>query len=379
MLTCMRFEFYVASRYLKAKRRQAVVSVVTVISIVGEAAGVAALIIALAITNGMRRDLQDKLVDASPHVQLMRVRADGIRDWRPLLARLRTLTHVTAASPELWEQVQVSHGARAGGVLAEGVLPDDEKTVSSLLSATTPGSVRALEPEAKPGSSGGEMPPIILGEDLAGAIGASVGDSVMLASPQGPLTPMGVIPIFRHFRLAGVFHSGVNQYDSGIGILRLADSQALYSEPDLITEISFKVDDLNRAPEIGKEIERAAGKEFMTTNWIEQNRPLFRALRLEQIMTFVVIALIVVVAALNLLIALTMMVMEKTRDIAVLMSFGVNPGQIRLIFLMQGFLISVAGTVLGLLLGYIGAWSGGQYKFHLSPDVYLMDTLPFAP
>jgi lipoprotein-releasing system permease protein len=117
----------------------------------------------------------------------------------------------------------------------------------------------------------------------------------------------------------------------------------------------------------------------MTTNWIEQNRPLFRALRLEQIMTFVVIALIVVVAALNLLIALTMMVMEKTRDIAVLMSFGVNPGQIRLIFLMQGILISVAGTVLGLLLGYIGAWSGGQYKFHLSPDVYLMDTLPFAP
>ena len=186
------------------------------------------------------------------------------------------------------------------------------------------------------------------------------------------------MPKYVHFRLAGTYHSGFYQYDSGMGFLRLADAQTLFSEPDLITEISFKVDDLNHAPEIGREIEKAAGNGFMATNWMEQNRPLFRALRLEQIVTFIVIALIVIVAALNILIALTMMVMEKTRDIAVLMSFGVDPAQVQRIFLLQGLLISVIGTALGLVLGYVAAWAGGQYHFHLSPDVYSIDTLPFA-
>jgi lipoprotein-releasing system permease protein len=154
----------------------------------------------------------------------------------------------------------------------------------------------------------------------------------------------------------------------------------LFSEPDLLSVISFKVDDLDRAPAIGHEIEQAAGRGYMTTNWMEQNRELFRALKLEQVVTFIVIALIVIVAALNILIALTMMVMEKTRDIAVLMSFGVEPGQVRRIFLMQGFLISIIGTALGLILGYLTAWAGGHYHFiHLSAEVYSIDTLPFAP
>ncbi len=376
----MRFELFVAARYLKAKRRQAVVGVVTTISIAGVAAGVAALIIALAITNGMQRDLQDRLVDSSAHVQLMRVKADGIRDWQPLLERLRTVPHVTAASPELWEQVLVTHGARDGGALIEGILPDDEKTVSSLLQMATPGSIRALEPVAEPASGvNGELPPIVLGQDLAETIGANVGDSVMVISPQGELTPLGIIPKYVHFRLAGTYHSGFYQYDSGLGFLRLDDAQRLFSEPDLITEISFKVDNLKHAPEIGRNIEKAAGAGFMTTNWMEQNRELFRALRLEQIVTFIIIALIVIVAALNILIALTMMVMEKTRDIAVLMSFGVEPGQVRRIFLMQGLLISLIGTALGLVLGYLAAWAGGYYHIPLSPDVYSIDTLPFAP
>jgi lipoprotein-releasing system permease protein len=375
----MRFELFVAARYLKAKRRQAVVGIVTTISIVGVAAGVAALIIALAITNGMRRDLQDKLVDASAHVQLMRVKADGIRDWQPLLEGLRKVPHVTAASPELWEQVLVAHGARDGGALLEGVLPDDEKNVSTMLGVATTGSMQALEPQPETTSAvNGELPPIVLGQDLADSIGASVGDSVLVISPQGELTPAGIVPKYVHFRLAGTYHSGFYQYDTGMGFLRLADAQTLFSEPDLITEISFKVDDLNHAPEIGREIEKVAGNGFMATNWMEQNRPLFRALRLEQIVTFIVIALIVIVAALNILIALTMMVMEKTRDIAVLMSFGVDPAQVQRIFLLQGLLISVIGTALGLVLGYVAAWAGGQYHFHLSPDVYSIDTLPFA-
>jgi lipoprotein-releasing system permease protein len=385
----MRFELYVAARYLRAKRRQAVVGVVTAISVAGVAAGVAALIIALAITNGMRRDLQDRLLGASSQVELMRVAADGIHDWQPLLERLRHVPHVTAAAPGLYGQVLVSRGPRAGFALIKGIIPDEERTVSSLLETITSGSARDLEPEA--GDQAAQSftgqslinttyPALVLGKDLADTIGAQVGDSVLVTSPQGELTPLGLAPKYQRFRVAAIFHSGFYQYDAAMAFMRLADAQRLFSEPDLLSVISFKVDDLDRAPQIGHAIEEAAGRGYMTTNWIEVNRELFRALKLEQVVTFIVIALIVIVAALNILIALTMMVMEKTRDIAVMMSFGVEPAQVRRIFLMQGLLISVIGTALGLVLGYIAAWAGGHYHFiHLSAEVYSIDTLPFAP
>lgn len=376
----MLFELYVAARYLRAKRRQAVVGIVTAISVAGVAAGVAALIIALAITAGMRRDLLGKLVETNAQVQLMAKDGMGIHNWEPLVARLGKLPHVVAASPALWEQVLVARGARDGGALIEGILPNQEEKVSTLLSHATPGSVKALQPQpGKAPAQTGALPPIVLGSDLAQTIGAGIGDTVMLVSPQGALTPFGIIPKYVHFRLAGTYHSGFYQYDSEMGLIRLKDAQQLFSEPDLITVINFKIDDVNRAPEIAKEIQKAAGDQYMTTNWTDQNRPLFRALKLEQVVTFIVIGLIVLVAALNILIALTMMVMEKTRDIAVMMSFGVQPGQVRRIFLMQGFLISIVGTALGLVLGYLGAWAGGHYHFiHLSAQVYAIDTLPFA-
>ena len=191
---------------------------------------------------------------------------------------------------------------------------------------------------------------------------------------------IGLVPKFQPFRVAAVFHSGFYQYDSAMAFTSLADAQRLFDEPDLLSIISFKVDDLDHAPAISQAIERAAGPGFMTTNWIEENRELFRALRLEQYVTFIVIALIVIVAALNILIALTMMVMEKTRDIAVMMSYGVQPGQVRRIFLIEGLLISVIGTAIGLVLGYAASWAGGHYHFiRLSAEVYSIDTLPFAP
>jgi len=286
---------------------------------------------------------------------------------------------VMAASPGLYEQVLVARGARDGGALVEGILPDQEKTVSDLLSTATPGAVEMLQPQ-KVVSTQGEFPPIVLGQDLAETVGASVGDSVMLISPQGEMTPVGMYPKVVRFRLAGTFHSGFYQYDAQMGFMRLADAQRLFSEPDLLSVISFKVDDLDQAPQIAKTIEEAAGKGYMTSNWIEQNRELFTALKTEQAVTFIVIALIVIVAALNILIALTMMVMEKTRDIAVMMSFGVEPGQVRRIFLMEGFLISLFGTILGLVIGYLAAWAGGHYHFiSLSAEIYSIDTLPFAP
>ena len=382
----MRFELFVAARYLKAKRRQAVVGVVTGISIAGVAAGVAALIIALAITNGMRRDMQDRLIDSSAHVQLMRINQNqGIHDWRPLLDRLSKLPHVVAAAPELDEQVVVAHGAREGYALVEGIIPEHEKAVSKVLTNAPASAVKALEPSDDPtnqptdAAPSTQLPPLIIGKELADIIGASVGDTVKLISPQGELTPMGMMPQVVPFQVVGTYHTGFYQYDSNWGFIRLGDAQRLYDEPDIITVISFRVDDLNHAPEIAKQIETAAGPGFQTTNWKEQNRELFRALRLEQIVTFVVITLIVIVAALNILIALTMMVMEKTRDIAVLMSFGVDPNQIRRIFLLQGFLISAVGTILGLILGYLGSWAGSHYHIGLTPDVYAIDTLPFAP
>jgi lipoprotein-releasing system permease protein len=377
----MKFELLLAARYLRAKRRQAVVGVVTVISIAGVAAGVAALIIALAITNGMKRDLQDRLVDTTAHVQLMQTANEGIRDWQPLLERLRRVPHVTAASPGLYEQVLVARGARDGGALIEGILPDDERKVSGLLSSATPGALQALQPTPSGSAVGcSTLPPIVLGQDLAETVGAMVGDTVMVISPQGEMTPLGIVPKYVRFRLAGIFHSGFYQYDAQMGFVRLSDAQCLFDEPDLLSVISFKIDDLDRAPQVGRAIEQAAGPGYQTTNWMEQNRELFRALKLEQVTSFIVIALIVIVAALNILIALTMMVMEKTRDIAVMMSYGVTPAQIRRIFLFQGLLISVIGTVLGLILGYAASWAGGHYHFiHLSAEIYSIDTLPFAP
>ena len=375
----MRFELFVAMRYLRAKRRQAVVGVITVISIAGVAAGVASLIIAMAITNGMRRDLQDKLLGSIAHVRLMRVAGDGIRGWRELTERLERVPHVEAASPGLYEQVLISNGARASGTLIEGIVPQQERRVSDLLSTVTLGSVAALDPTPQNNDQDHAPQPIVLGYDLADSIDARVGSTVLVTSPQGELTPFGLIPKYQRFQVAGIFHSGFYQYDSSMAFTSLAAAQRLFGEPDVVSVISFKVDDLDRADQIGRSIEQAAGPGFLTTNWMEENRPLFRALRLEQIVTFIVIGLIVCVAALNILTALTMMVMEKTRDIAVMMSFGVKPRQVRLIFLLQGLLIGFTGTLLGLVAGFGLSWLGGHYRFiHLSAEVYSIDYLPFA-
>ena len=392
----MRFELFIAARYLRAKRRQAVVGVITVISVIGVAAGVASLIIALAITNGMRRDLQERLVGSTSHVDLMRMAGDGIRDWRPLLARLSKAEHVTAAAPGLYGQVLISRGARSGGALVKGVVPKDEERVGDLLQSVVQGSAAALNPspgsgthvsESRHGAPGAvvesntqAVPPIVIGQDLAETLGAKVGDGVLVTSPQGELTPLGLVPKYQRFEVVGIFRSGFYQYDSSYAFTRLAEAQRLFSEPDLISVISFKVDDLYHADRIGRTIEAMAGPGFETTNWMEQNQELFRALKLEQVVTFIVLALIVCVAALNILIALTMMVMEKTRDIAVMMSFGVRADQVRKIFLLQGLLISVIGTVLGLIVGYGLSWLGGHYQFiRLDASVYSIDHLPFAP
>jgi len=224
------------------------------------------------------------------------------------------------------------------------------------------------------------MPPIILGKDMGDELGANVGSVVLVTSPQGELTPFGMVPKYNRFRVVGIFNSGFYDYDYSWAFARLSDTQRLFGLSDEISVLEFKVDDIYQAETIGRSIEQAAGKGFMSTNWMEQNKALFRALRLERLVTFVTIGLIVFVAALNILISLTMMVMEKTRDIAVLMSMGTRKAQVRRIFISQGLLIGVIGTVIGLVLGYTLSWAGGHYHLlSLAPEVYSIDYVPFAP
>lgn len=390
----MQFELFVAARYLKAKRRQAVIGIITVLSIVGVAAGVASLIIALAINNGFRQDLQDRLLGSSSHINLLRVESDGIRSWQPLLSELVKQPHVVAGAPAIYEQVLISRGARAQGAVLKGIIPAEENKVSDLLNSVKVGSAAALatdNPTAQTPADSGEsnplsarvtasLAPIVLGRDMADQLGATVGSVVTATSPQGELTPFGIVPKYARFKVVGIFSSGFYDFDNTWAFIRLSDAQRLFDLSDVVSVLEFKVDDIYQAGEIGRKLEAAAGKGFMSTNWMEQNRALFRALRLERVVTFITIGLIVFVAALNILISLIMMVMEKTRDIAVLVSMGAKKQQVRRIFMYQGMLIGVIGTVIGLVLGYSISWAAGHYHLlSLSAEVYSIDYVPFAP
>jgi lipoprotein-releasing system permease protein len=422
----MRFELFIATRYLRAKRRQAFIGIITAISVLGVAAGVASLIVALAINNGFRQDLQARLLGSTAHISLLRVESDGIRDWRPLLEKLSKQPHVVAAAPAIYEQVLISRGPRARGAVLKGMLPSYERKVSDLLNSVTLGSASALEempanfirdgekagstasatagstatpvdksvrptPSESPDDMAGvqqrlaAMPPIILGKDMAEEVGATVGSVVLVTSPQGELTPFGMVPKYIRFHVAGIFNSGFYDYDSSWAFIRLSDAQQLFGLGDVISVLQFKLDDIYLAGDLARSLEQAADRisgshGFMATSWMDQNKPLFRALRLERVVTFITIGLIVFVAALNILISLIMMVMEKTKDIAVLMSLGTRKKQIRRVFIAQGLLIGVIGTAIGLAIGYAISWAGGHYHFiSLSAEVYSIDYVPFAP
>ncbi len=405
----MRFELFVASRYLRAKRRQAFIGIITMISILGVAAGVASLVIALAINNGFRQDLQNRLLGSTSNISLQRISDDGIRDWPTLMERLSKQPHVVAAAPAIFEQVLISRGPRARGAVLKGMIPRYEREVSDLLGSVSEGSADPLveQPAAEMQSQDGAgdssqatnnsaeqspddlagvaervaaMPPIVIGKDMADGLGASVGSVVLVTSPQGELTPYGMVPKYNRFRVVGIFNSGFFDYDSSWAFIRLADAQKLFGLGDLISVIEFKIDDIYKAESVSRELEDAAGQGFMATNWMEQNKALFRALRMERLVTFITIGLIVFVAALNILISLIMMVMEKTKDIAVLMSMGTRRAQVRNLFIAQGVLIGVIGTAIGLAIGYAISYAGSRYHIiSLSPEVYSIDYVPFAP
>src|SRR5258708_6058145 len=324
----MKFEFFIASRYLRAKRKQAVIGVITVISIARVTAGVAWLVIALAINNGFRQDLQDRLLGSTSHVNLLRTMGDGIQDWRPLLQRLQKQPHVVAAAPIIYEQVLISLGGRARGAVLKGIIPSDERKVSDLLNSVKQGSAEELDEQRDSGGAGAAdpqsssdkdvrapqpqltptaenpdvigateqrraaMPPILLGKDMADELGARVGSPVLVTSPQGELTPFGMVPKYSRFRVAGIFDSGFYDYDSSWSFVRLADAQRLFALGDVIQIIEFKVDDIYQAAQIGQQLEQAAGAGFQTTNWMEQNKPIFHALPLHRLVTFFTVTLL---------------------------------------------------------------------------------------
>jgi lipoprotein-releasing system permease protein len=397
----MRFELFIATRYLRAKRRQAFIGIITGISIIGVAAGVASLVVAMAITNGFRQDLQQRLLGSTSHISLQRVADDGIQNWPGLMDRLSKEPHVVAAAPAIFEQVLISRGPRARGAVLKGMIPRYERRVGDLLNSVKEGSAAALEEEPSPtpppqpdNASAAQspdslegvhqrvaaMPPIVLGKEMADNLGATVGSTVLVTSPQGELTPFGMVPKYNRFHVVGIFSSGFFDYDSNWAFVSLSDAQKLFGLGDQISVVEFKIDDIFKADQITTQLEAAAGKGFMATNYLEQNKALFHALRLERLVTFITIGLIVFVAALNILISLIMMVMEKTKDIAVLMSMGTRRAQVRNLFIAQGVLIGTIGTAIGLILGYAISYVGGHYHvLTLSPEVYSIDYVPFAP
>jgi lipoprotein-releasing system permease protein len=374
----MRFEFFVALKYLRAKRRQAVISIITFISVVGVMAGVAALVIALAVNNGFREELEQKLLGATANINLVRAQNDGIRNYEALTARLAHQPHVVAAAPALYEEVLVSSHQRAQGIILKGVDPAREVKVGDLLHRLKEGSLAELTDRRSQSGATEDADPIIIGKELAKSLGAFVGDTLLVTSPQGYLTPFEVVPKYRHFRVVGVFDSGFYDFDATWAFTTLGAAQRLFDLQGTVSVIEFKIDDIYKAPEVAEALKQAAGKGFDTTTWMEQNKSLFSALSLERLVTILTIGLIVLVAALNIFITLAMMVMEKNRDIAVLMSMGAKERQVWAIFTLHGVVIGALGTLAGLVLGYGVSWLGDRFKLiPLQADVYSLASVPF--
>lgn len=365
-----RFELFVASRYLRAKRKQAVISVITVISIVGVAAGVMALVIALAINNGFRNTLQRSLLGATAHVTLLaKDPSDGIPNWRELVPKLRRLAHVQSVSPGLYGTVLMTGPMQSAGANLKGVPID---TPPDVLLHLKEGSFDGLRKTKG-------MPGIIMGARLAQSTGMLLGSVVNVISPQGELTPMGPHITRVPFRVVGIFESGFYDIDNGWAFTDLTSAQRLFSVQDLVSTIDMKLDDIYLAPEIARAAERIAGPKLAASTWMEQFHQILSALNMEKIVTAVTIGLIQLVGGLNILITLIMMVMEKNRDIAILVSMGARREQIRKIFIAQGMLIGVAGTVIGLTLGYSISYFADHYQWlRLDKDVYALSYVPFA-
>jgi len=369
----MRFEWFVAQRYLRSPHRPAVLRLVTLFSIIGVAAGVATLVIALSMNTGFRETLQDRLLGVTAHVSLTRPGSGGIRNYEEMATKLAAATGARSVTPAVYQTVLLSFAGQARGVVTKGIDPERERRSDEALQRIVAGRL-----DFSPDPDG--IDALLVGKQLAEEWQLSPGDYVTLTSPQGRLTPFGLMPRTRRFRVAGVFDSGFYDYDENWCFLTLSAAQALSGAGDVVNVLEFRLNQPERAGEIAQEIKRSAGQGFSATTWMEENRALFRALRLEKLVTAIFIGLITFVAGLNILVVLSMTVTDKARDIAVLRSVGARREQIRNIFLCQGITIGATGTLLGLLIGYAFSFVAGIYHLiPLDPQVYAVPYVPFHP
>jgi len=369
----MKFEWFVARRYLRSPYRPAVLRLVTAFSVIGVAAGVATLVIALAMNTGFRETLQDRLLGVTAHVSLSRPGAGGIRDYEALTTKLAAIPGVRSVTPAAYQTVLMTFAGEARGVVSKGIDLERERHSDEALQRIIAGKLDFSED-----ADGIEA--VLVGKQLAEEWKLSPGDYVTLTSPQGRLTPFGMLPRSRRFRVAGVFDSGFYDYDENWCFLSLAAAQELSGVGPRVSVLEFRLDKPEQAGEIARKLEQAAGLGFAATTWMEENRALFRALRLEKLVTAIFIGLITFVAGLNVLVVLSMTVTDKARDVAVLMSMGARRQQIRRIFLWQGIAIGATGTFAGLCLGYAFAWVAGTWHLiPLDPQVYAVPYVPFHP
>jgi lipoprotein-releasing system permease protein len=370
----MSFEWLVAVRYLRSPNKPPVLRLVTLFSVVGVSAGVFTLVVALAMNSGFRQALQDRLLGVTAHVNLTREAGDGIRDYRTLGETLRAVPGVISASPAIYQTVLLSAGGRARGIVLKGVDPELERKSNEILEreASSSGGARDFSADEH------GIEALLLGYTLAQELKIAAGDYVTITSPEGRLTPFGMTPRTRRFRVTGIFNSGFFDYDANWGFVTLASAQGLRGISDLVNVLEFRVASIEKAGEVAQEILRRAGNGFSVTTWMEQNRALFRALRLEKVVTATFIGLITFVAALNILVVLAMTVTEKARDIAVLMAMGARRNQVRNIFLWQGLTVAGGGTIIGLVAGFSFAWIADHYRLlALDPEIYSVPYVPF--
>ncbi|HEY7293104.1 MAG TPA: lipoprotein-releasing ABC transporter permease subunit [Vicinamibacterales bacterium] len=364
------FELHIALRYLLAKRKQAFISVISAISTLGVAVGVMAVVIALAIMTGLQQELRDRILGSSPHIYV--VSTDGFPNYREEIARLRKTPHVVGAAPAILGRALISALTRTQPVEVKGIDPALEPGVTDLQGAMRTGSLDALDPRDE-----NDFPGVLIGKDLASTLGVGVGDSVNLTTPEGILTPTGRMPYPRRLRVAGTFSLGLYELDTTMAYVSIATARRLFAK-DQVDVIQLRVDDIWRAPEIARELEKSLGPGYSTQDWAAMNRSLFSALWLEKIAVSLAIGLIVMVAALNIIASLILLVMEKNRDIAILKTMGASARSVTVIFLLQGVIIGVVGTIVGGTLGVLVSRVMDRYQLIRMPvDVYQVSHLPF--
>lgn len=369
----MSFELFVALRYLFSRRKQTFIYVISLMSILGVALGVGALVLVLGVYNGLTTDMRDKILGANAHgIVMSHVPAAFEQDTPALLERIRAVDDVTGAMPFIYTEVMLSAGGGVKGVVLRGIDPATAPSVLSMLTELRSGQAKDLEREGTPG--------IIVGDELARRLGLYVGSRANLLSPAGQKGATGYSPRIRPFEVVGIFKTGMFEYDSSLAFVSLeAARDVLGLPPGFLSGIEITVRDLFRADETAIRLAEALGAPFYVRTWMDMNANLFAALKLEKIGMFILLAMVVLIGSFSIVTSLVMLVMEKTRDIAVMMSMGATRGMIRRIFMLQGCIIGLVGTLLGYGFGLGLGWLLKRYRFIKLPEnVYTLDHLPIS-